>query len=118
MSIQQSQVKDCKQCIQRLNENDKSMTKKEIDRAKAALDLQEYLGWASTQELYIINGNNIRNININVNDIKKGIHLYGMPTPCLKGKMKRRRPLSHDTWYIGFPTTAFTLITNLIMMNL
>ena len=44
MSIQQSQVKDCKQCIQRLNENDKSMTKKEIDRAKAALDLQEYLG--------------------------------------------------------------------------
>ena len=74
------------------------MIKKEIDRVKAALDLQEYLGWPSIQDfIKIINGNEIRNVNINVDDIKRAIHLYGIPAPCLKGKMKRRRPLSHDT---------------------
>jgi len=91
INIQQSEIKDCKQYLQTINENEKSITKKEIDRAKAALDLQEYLGCPSTQEfINIMNGNEIRNININVDDIKRAINLYGLPTPCLKGKMKRR----------------------------
>jgi len=50
MNIQQSEKKDCKQYLRTVNENEKLMTKKEINRAKAALDLQEYLGWPSTQE--------------------------------------------------------------------
>ena len=74
------------------------MTKKEIERVQAARDLQEYLGWPSTQEyINIINGNEIRNINITEDDIKRAIALYGEPTQCLRGKMTRRRPLSHDT---------------------
>jgi len=44
MNIQQSEVKDCKQCLHTVNKNEKLMTKKEIDSANAALDLQEYLG--------------------------------------------------------------------------
>ena len=54
--------------------------------------MQEYLGWPSTQEyINIINGNEIRNIDVTVNDIKRE------PTQCLRGKMTRRRTLSHDT---------------------
>ena len=35
MNIQQSEVKDCKQRLQAVNENEKLMTKKERDRANA-----------------------------------------------------------------------------------
>ena len=79
------------------------MTKKEIDRAKSVLDLQEYHGWPSTQEfINIINGNKIRIIEVTLDDIKRSVKLYGEPIQCLREKINRRRPLqgcplSHDT---------------------
>ena len=86
------------QYIQTVSENKKLMSKREIERAQSARELQEYLGWPSTKEFVnIINGNEIRNINITVDDIKRALVLYGEPTQCIRGKMTRRRPMSHDT---------------------
>ena len=68
------------------------MTEEEVERAKAALDLQEYLGWPSIQEfLKIVRGNEGINIDVNVDDIKRAVHLYGIPSAYLKGRMTRRR---------------------------
>ena len=39
------------QLVQTVEKNEQLMTEKEIERAKAALDLQEYLGWPSIEEL-------------------------------------------------------------------
>ena len=86
------------QYIQTVKENEKLMSKKEIERAQHARNLQEYLGWPSTQEfINIINGNEIRNIDITIDDIKRALVLYGEPTQCIRGKLTRRRPLPHDT---------------------
>ena len=86
------------QYLQTVKKNELLMTNKERERAKEARELQEYLGWPSTQEyINIINGNEIRNVDVTVDDIKRALILYGEPTACLKGKMTRRRPLSHDT---------------------
>ena len=86
------------QYLQTIKGNELLMTNKERDRAKAARELQEYLGWPSTQEyINIINGNEIRNADVTVDDIKRALTLFGEPTACLRGKMTRRRPLSHDT---------------------
>lgn len=86
------------QYLQTIKGNELLMTNKERDRAKTARELQEYLGWPSTQEyINIINGNGIRNADVTVDDIKRALTLFGEPTACLRGKMTRRRPLPHDT---------------------
>ena len=86
------------QLVQTVDKNEQLMTEKEVERAKAALDLQEYLGWPSIEEfLKIVRGNEGVNIDVNVDDIKRAVHLYGIPSAYLKGRMTRRRPLKHDT---------------------
>ena len=73
------------------------MTKKEIDRAKKALQVQEYLGWPSVEEyLDIVRGNEIRNCDVTVDDIKRMLKLFGVPTAYIRGRMTRRKPLKHD----------------------
>ena len=85
------------QFVQTVSDNESLMTSKEIERAKLALDLQEYLGWPSVDEfIKIVQRNEAKNININVDDIKRAVHLYGIPSPYLKGRMTRRRPLRQD----------------------
>ena len=77
------------QYLQTVKNNEKLMTKKEIERAQAAVNLQEYLEWPSTTEFIdIISGNEICNVDFTVDDVKSE------PTPCLKGKMTRRRTKS------------------------
>ncbi len=52
---------------------------------------------ASVEEvLQIVRGNEGRNIDVTVDDIKRAAHLYGIPTPYLRGRAARRRPLKHD----------------------
>jgi len=73
------------------------MTKKEIDRAQYAVEVQEFLGWPSVEDfLQIVRGNEGRNIDVTFDDIKRAVHLYGIPTPYLRGRTTRRRPLKHD----------------------
>jgi len=74
------------------------MTKKEIDRAQYAVEVQEFLSWPSVEEfLQIVRGNEGQNIDVTVDDIKRAVHLYGIPTPYLRGRTTRRRPLKHDS---------------------
>ena len=76
-----------KQYLQTVKDNELLMSNKERERAKNARELQEYLGWPSTQEyINIINGNEIRNVDVAVDDIKRALLLFGEPTACLRGK--------------------------------
>ena len=89
---------ECTQLLQVVKDNEKLMSQREIDRAKAALDLQEYLGWPSIEEfLKIVRGNEARNIDIIVDNIKSAVHLYGIPSPYLRGRMRRHRPMKYDS---------------------
>jgi len=84
--------------LQTVNDNEKLMTKKEIDRAQYAVEVQEFLSWPSVEEfLQIVRGNEGQNIDVTVDDIKRAVHLYGIPTPYLRGRTTRRRPLKHDS---------------------
>ena len=85
------------QYLQTVNGNEKLFTKKEIERAKAAVELQEFLAWPSTLEyLEIIRSNSLKNCDVTVDDIKRSVILYGEPVPYLQGRMTRKRPLRDD----------------------
>ena len=59
--------------------------------------MQEFLAWPSTQEfMKIVEGNQLRNCDITVDDIKRVSDLFGEPVPFLKGRMTRRRPLKDN----------------------
>ena len=83
--------------LQSVGENEKLFSKKEIARAKAARDMQEFLAWPSTKEfMEIVQGNFLRNCDVNTDDIKRALYLYGEPVPYLQGRMTRRKPLKDD----------------------
>ena len=85
------------QYLQTVNDNAKLMTKNKIAWAKLAVEVQEFLGWPSVDEyIEIVRGNKIWNFNITIDDIKRSVDLYGVPTPYLHGYMTRRCPLKHD----------------------
>ena len=85
------------QYLQIVSSNEKLFSKKEVERVKYALEMQEFLSWPSTQEfLEIVAGNQLRNCDLTVDDIKQTAFLYGEPVPYLQGSMTRRRPLKDD----------------------
>ena len=95
--IEPKEPKSFAQYLQTVNDKEQLMTKKEIERAKNAVEVQEYLGWPSIEEfLQIVRGNEGSNIDVTVDDIKRAVYLYGIPTPYLRGRATRRRPLKHD----------------------
>ena len=73
------------QYLQSVDVNEKLFSKKEIARAKAARDMQEFLAWPSTKDFIdIVEGNFLRNYDINTDDIKRALYLYGKPVPYLQ----------------------------------
>ena len=85
------EVKDYSQGVNLLStvaENKSIFSKREIQGAKNARDLQQSLGWPSTTtyKSYVKN-NLIRNRGITVDDIERSVKIYGTPVPLLKGKM-------------------------------
>ena len=55
--VYKTDVPDTAQYIQTVSQNEQLMTTNEIERAKAALEIQEYLGWPSVEEfLKIVRG--------------------------------------------------------------
>ena len=85
------------QYLQTVTGNEKLFTKREIERAKAAVELQEFLAWPSTAEfIEIIPKNQLKNCDVTIDDIKRAVYLYGEPVPYLQGRMTRRRPLKDD----------------------
>ena len=85
------------QYLQTVTGNEKLFTIREIERAKAAVELQEFLAWPSTAEFIdIIRKNQLKNCDVTIDDIKRAVYLYGEPVPYLQGRMTRRRPLKDD----------------------
>ena len=72
------------------------ISRREIEQADKARHYQELLGWPSTAEyLRIVDNNLVSNCDINADDIKRSLAIYGEPLPVLKGKMTRKTPKSH-----------------------
>ena len=75
--IEPKEPKSFAQYLQTVNDKEQLMTKKEIERAKNAVEVQEYLGWPSIEEfLQIVRGNEGSNIDVTVDDIKRAVYLY------------------------------------------
>ena len=74
--------------------NEKLFTKVEVDRAKLAREVQEYLAWPSTSELIkMVNNNEIQHLDLTADDIRRAVFIYGEAVPYLQGRMTNRRPL-------------------------
>ena len=76
-----------------VQDNKKYFTKKEIEGANRARDLQQLIGWPSTATYKTcITNNLIHNTKVNVDDINRAETIYGPALPLLQGKMTRVRP--------------------------
>ena len=68
--------------------NNKSFfTKRQIKNAETARQLQQCIGWPSSDAIKIyISKNMINNSKVGMDDIERGIKIYGPPEPLLSGK--------------------------------
>ena len=65
----------------------------EIEGADNARELQQSIGWPSTQKLKkIVRRNQLRNCPVTVGDIDRADAIYGPAVPLLKGNTVRKRP--------------------------
>ena len=82
--------------LQTTRENKQLYTKDEILRADKARKYQGLIAWPSTSTFKkYVSDNYINNCDVTVDDIERGILIYGEPLPLLKGKMKRISPRKH-----------------------
>ena len=85
------------QYLQTVYNNEKLFSKREIDRAKYAVEVQEFLAWLSTQDFLSIEaGNHLKNCDLTVDNVTRSIILYGEPVPYLQGRMTRSKPIRDD----------------------
>ena len=63
-------------------------TKRQFKNAKTTRHLQQCIGWPSTDAFKTyISQNMINNRKVGMNDIQRGLNIYGPPGPLLRGKM-------------------------------
>jgi hypothetical protein len=83
--------------IQSVKSNKEFFTKREIDKAQQARNLQSKIGWPSNSGFKTIIRNNLLiNSGITVDDVNRAELIFGIPTPLLKGKMTRSNPISNQ----------------------
>ncbi len=71
----------------------KNFTRREVKQADEAVKLHKHLGMPSYNRLMkMINGNEIRNCPITVEDVQRAVHIYGADVAMLKGRMVRQPP--------------------------
>ena len=76
-----------------VNSNKEYFTRREIESADAARLIQGRIGWPRDSEYKrFISGGQIRNCKSTVDDISRGLAIYGPQVNILKGKMTRKRP--------------------------
>lgn len=81
------------QLAQTVAGNKEHYTRREIEGADAARELQSRLGWPSTATLIrYLQKNQIINCPMTIEDVKRGEAIYGPQIPLLKGKMVRKQP--------------------------
>ena len=79
--------------LQSVKQNKSLHTKKQIEGADAARQLQTNIGYPSTTTFkQMISNNLIRNCGVTVDDVSRAERIYGPLTPILQGKATRPRP--------------------------
>ena len=82
--------------LQTVDNNKKYFSNAEINRADKSRYYQEYLFYPSTSTMkQYVNGNQINNCDVTVDNINRGELIYGPLTPYLQGHMTRRKPVVH-----------------------
>ena len=75
--------------------NKDSFTRQEIKQADKARMIQHHIGWPRTDNFKkYVEGNQLINCPITVDDINRAEAIYGKPVPLLQGKMTRVTPSS------------------------
>ena len=76
-----------------MSENEPHYTAREIALAERARNLQAILGYPSPQKFeHFIQPNTLHNCDVNLANIRRAYHIYGLSVPTLKGKTKRKKP--------------------------
>ena len=90
--------------ISTVNNNKRHFSKREIEGAIVARQLQQTIGWTSTTTfISYIKNNAINNCTVSIDDVHRAIAIFGTPTPLLKGKMTRPTPSSHNIKRVELP---------------
>jgi len=77
-----------------LQENKKSFTKRQFERAKTARDLLHNLGYCSLKDFKAaITMNLIKNCPVTLEDINNSEKIFGADIPSMKGKITRQKPI-------------------------
>ena len=83
--------------LQTVDNNKQFFSTAEINGADKSRYYQEYLFYPSTSTMKrYVNGNQINNCAITVDDINRGELIYGPLVPYLQGHMIRRKPVLHQ----------------------
>ena len=87
-----------------VQENMKMFTNRQIERAKLTRKIHHALGAPSPSDFkLIVTTNAIKNLPINVEDIKTAEMIFGTDIGILKGKTVRRKPLPVSSDYVEVP---------------
>lgn len=79
--------------IQTVVENESRFTKREVEKAKLAIDIRRRLGYPSVKDLCnMITTGGILNCPITISDVRRAISIYGPELAVLKGATTRRAP--------------------------
>ena len=82
-----------------VTENREFYTRADIEGVDRERRYQGLLGWPSTSYFKTyVNKNLILNCNINVDNINISENMYGLATPILQGKMRRKKPTVHSKY--------------------
>jgi hypothetical protein len=82
--------------LQKREDLEKLMTKKEVNKATKVRFYQELIGWPATGSMNEILSNGEKNADVGANDVEKAVVL-GEPEALSKGKMTRKHPTPHKT---------------------
>jgi hypothetical protein len=90
--------------VETVKENQEGFSKRQIDQALQARELQSVLGNPSTHDMKaIVQSNQLANCPITIDDIERAETIYGPSVPILKGKTTRRTPDRVVSDYINIP---------------
>lgn len=90
--------------VQSIRGNYEGFTRREVDGAIAARDLQANLGHVSkTTKENVSQSNILHDCPVSMNDLANAEIIFGPSLPQLKGKSVRRKPLRAEAEYTGVP---------------
>ena len=82
--------------VQTVQGNIKKYAKNDVKRAEEVTNLQEHLFWPGTKRFaQFLHDNQIQNCELTNDDVVTRDHIFGTPTPLLRGKSTGAKPEKH-----------------------